>query len=394
MKVLLLGSGELGREVAIEFIRRGCYVIAADRYENAPAMSVAQEFQVLNMNVPKCLSELIDKIKPDVIVPEIEAIATEVLIQAESDGINIVPSARAANLTMNREGIREFACGLGVPTSGYFFATTFNEIKEKIKDFTFPVIIKPVQSSSGKGQTLVEKYDDLEKSFNYAIENSRGDSQKVIIEEFIKFDYEITLLTVNAVNGITFVPPIQHRQENGDYQESWQGIEMDKETLKRAQEIAGKVVTALAATATNNSKGYGIYGVELFIRGKDVIFSEVSPRPHDTGMVTLISQIKSEFALHVEAILGYPIDTPIANIAASKAIVMHGEGAPNIGNISSALTSVAFPKYTNMVYDFDKPIVNGERRCGVILSLAESVDKALEKAKKIHDKLELKVTKK
>ena len=386
-KVLLLGSGELGREVAIEFIRRGHIVVACDRYANAPAMQVAQFHKVFNMNDGNLLKKTIHEENPDFIVPEIEAIATEMLIEAENAGYNVVPCAKAVNLTMNRKGIRDFVTNLGIKTSTYFYASNFEELETRMS-LSYPVVVKPIQSSSGKGQTTAHNWDELQSSFKYALENSRGDSKEVIVESFVDFDFEITLLTTNAVNGTTCLDPIRHRQEKGDYQESWQnsweGITKEfnysandlASVIRSCETVAKTVVENLTNLKKNSSQGFGIFGVELFIKGTDVIFSEVSPRPHDTGMVTLISQQKSEFALHVESILGFQVLKPQSTPGASKAIIAHGnwDSAPIIKQPDA------------LIYNFNKPEVVGERRIGVILS---SGDDALNSVKEIAEKIEI-----
>ena len=299
-RVLLLGSGELGKEVAIECQRLGIEVIACDRYANAPAMQVAHRSHVFNMLDPDLLREVISREKPDYVVPEVEAIATATLVELEAEGVHVVPTARAAQLTMNREGIRRLAAEtLGLQTSPYAFADDFEEFSAAVADIGYPCIVKPVMSSSGKGQSLLQSQADLEGCWRYAQEGGRAGGGKVIVEGFVDFDYEITLLTVSAVDGIHYCAPIGHRQEQGDYRESWQPQAMSAVALAAAREMAGKVVAALG--------GRGLFGVELFVKGDEVIFSEVSPRPHDTGMVTLVSQSLSEFALHVRAFLGLPV---------------------------------------------------------------------------------------
>ena len=299
-KALLLGSGELGKEVAIELLRYGIEVTACDRYDNAPAMQVAQHKAIINMRDPQELENLIVSLHPDYIIPEIEAISTETLVALEEKGYNVVPSAHAANITMNREAIRTLAAEeLSLPTSAYFFASTIEEIKENIHKIGFPCIMKPIMSSSGKGQSVLKSEADIENAFAEACEHGRGGIKRVIVEGFVQFDKEITLLTVNAVDGIHFCEAVGHHQVNGDYHESWQPEELSEEVLLESKRIASSVVSALG--------GYGLFGVELFICGNKVIFSELSPRPHDTGMVTMISQDLSEFALHVRALLGLPI---------------------------------------------------------------------------------------
>ena len=396
-KVLLLGSGELGREVAIEFIRRGHTVVACDRYANAPAMQVSQFNRVFNMNNGDNLKKIIDEEQPDFIVPEIEAIATEKLIEAEASGYNVVPCAKAVNLTMNRKGIREFVRGLGINTSEYFYATSLEELETKMT-LSYPVVVKPIQSSSGKGQTTAKDWIELQESFKYALENSRGDSKEVIVEAFVDFDFEITLLTVNAANGITCLEPIRHRQEKGDYQESWQDIwagiseefnynsrELNS-VIQNCEKTAQIVVKNLTDLKAGKSNGFGIFGVELFIKGTEVIFSEVSPRPHDTGMVTLISQQLSEFALHTEAVLGNRVLRPEITPGASKAIIAHGNWncAPKI-----LWTQEETDDRDILLYNFNKPEVIGERRVGVILSAGTTSKDALKTVLEVSGKIEI-----
>ena len=299
-RVLLLGSGELGKEVAIECQRLGLEVIACDRYENAPAMQVAHRSYTLDMLDGEALEQIIAKEQPDYVVPEIEAIATDKLVELEANGLNVVPTANATRLTMNREGIRRLAAEeLGLTTSPYHFASTYQEFTQAIESVGIPCVCKPIMSSSGKGQSVIKSAEDVETAWQYAQEGGRTGAGRVIVEGFIDFDYEITLLTVKAVDGINFCAPIGHRQEDGDYRESWQPQAMSDAALSAAQDAAGKVVNALG--------GRGIFGVELFVKGDTVIFNEVSPRPHDTGLVTLMSQDSSEFALHVRAFTGLPI---------------------------------------------------------------------------------------
>ena len=299
-KVLLCGAGELAKEVVIELQRFGCEVIAIDRYANAPAMQVAHRYHIINMLDGNELRKVIEAEKPDYIVPEIEAIATDTLVELEEAGFTVIPTAKATQLTMNREGIRRLAAEeLKLPTSPYRFASNEAEYKLAVKEIGFPCLVKPVMSSSGKGQSLLRSDADIESSWKYAQEGGRAGSGKVIIEGFVDFDYEITLLTVRHINGVSYCEPIGHRQENGDYRESWQPQQMSDNALCLAKDIATKITQALG--------GYGLFGVELFVKGDQVWFSEVSPRPHDTGMVTLISQNLSEFALHARAILGLPV---------------------------------------------------------------------------------------
>lgn len=382
-KALLLGSGELGKEVAIELLRMGVYVIACDRYDNAPAMQVAQERHVFNMKDRDELKAVLDKVKPDFVIPEIEAIATDLLVELEEkEGLHVVPSAKAAHTTMNRESIRNLAAKeLQVKTSPYFFASTIEEIYDHIDEVGFPCFIKPIMSSSGKGQSKVDSREDLEKAFLYAIENGRGHEKRVIVEGMVKFDREITLLTVNACDGIHFCKAIGHRQENGDYRESWQPAQIGLSVEEKAKEVAAKVVTALG--------GYGIFGVELFICGDEVIFSEVSPRPHDTGMVTMISQDLSEFALHVRALLGLPVgNINFISPSASAAVVCQGHGDEIIfNNLDKAL---ALAKNTE-IRIFGKPDIDGERRLAVVLNRAQNVSDAVNNAKLVRNQIEVEI---
>lgn len=363
-KAMLLGSGELGKEVAIEFQRFGVEVIAVDRYANAPAMQVAHRSYVISMLDGEALAEVIRKEKPDYIVPEVEAIATQTLIELEQEGFTIIPTAKATWLTMNREGIRSLAANeLKVKTSPFEFAGTIEEFESAVGKIGIPCVIKPIMSSSGKGQSVIKKQEDILKSWEYAQQGGRSGKGRVIIEGFVDFDYEITLLTIKHKSGISFCAPIGHRQENGDYQESWQPHPMSANALKAAQDIASKVVNALG--------GKGLFGVEFFVKGDEVYFSELSPRPHDTGMVTLISQDLSEFALHVRAIL----DLPIPNIiqhgpAASSVILVKG----NSSNVSFSGMEKALENPNTQLRLFGKPNVEGERRMGVCLARAESIE--------------------
>ncbi|MGN0893432.1 MAG: formate-dependent phosphoribosylglycinamide formyltransferase [Succinivibrio sp.] len=379
-KALLLGSGELGKEVAIELLRFGIDVTACDRYDNAPAMQVAQHRAVINMRDPAELEKLILSVNPDYIIPEIEAISTETLLELEERGYKVVPSARAANITMNREAIRTLAAEeLSLPTSPYFFAQDIKEIKENIHKVGFPCIMKPIMSSSGKGQSVLKSEADIESAFKEAVEHGRGGIARVIVEGFVQFDREITLLTVNAVDGIHFCEPVGHHQVNGDYHESWQPEPLSEEVLIEAKRIASGVVSALG--------GYGIFGVELFICGNKVIFSELSPRPHDTGMVTMISQDMSEFALHVRALLGLPIGKiTFYGPSASAALLAEGHGH-NImyKNLDKALGAVP----SAQIRIFGKPDIDGERRLGVCLARGKSTEDAVENAKKIRSQIEV-----
>lgn len=369
---MLLGSGELGKEVAIEFQRYGVEVIAVDRYENAPAMQVAHRSYAINMQNKEALRGVIEQEQPTYIVPEVEAIATDLLVELEEEGFQVIPTAKATLLTMNREGIRTLAAeDLGVKTSAYKFAGTLDEYKAAVQTVGMPCVIKPVMSSSGKGQSTVKTESDIEKAWNYAKEGARGSGGRVIIEGFVDFDYEITLLTVKHKDGVSFCAPIGHRQENGDYQESWQPQAMSEAALKEAKRIAEDVVNALG--------GRGIFGVEFFIKGDTVYFSELSPRPHDTGMVTMISQNLSEFALHVRAILGLPIpNITLYAPAASSVILAHGT-SKNIQylDVEKALTEV-----DTQLRLFGKPDLNGERRMGVCLALGKDIEEARAKANK------------
>lgn len=379
-KALLLGSGELGKEVAIELIRYGIDVTACDRYDNAPAMQVAQHKAVINMRDEKELENLITTLKPDYIIPEIEAIATETLLSLEERGFNVVPSANAANITMNREAIRTLAAEeLSLPTSPYFFASDIETIKEKIHQIGFPCFMKPIMSSSGKGQSVLKSEADIEKAFAEACEQGRGGMKRVIVEGFVQFDREITLLTVNAIDGIHFCEAVGHHQVNGDYHESWQPELLSEEVLLEAKRIASGVVSALG--------GYGIFGVELFICGNKVIFSELSPRPHDTGMVTMISQDQSEFALHVRALLGLPIGK-ISFFGPSASAALLGEGKGNnitYKNLDKALAVTP----SSQVRIFGKPDIDGERRLGVCLARGKSVEEAVESVKKMRSQISI-----
>lgn len=369
-KVLLCGSGELGKEVVIALQRLGVEVIACDRYANAPAMQVADRSYVFSMLDGDELRRVITTEKPDFIVPEIEAIATSTLVELEAEGFNVVPTAKAAQLTMNREGIRTLAAEtLGLPTSAYRFADTYMDFQEAVNEIGFPCIVKPIMSSSGKGQSMVKNAADIERSWQYAQEGGRAGAGRVIIEGFVDFDYEITLLTIRHRDGTSFCDPIGHRQEDGDYQESWQPQAMSPKALARSQEVAKAVTDALG--------GRGLFGVELFIKGDDVWFSEVSPRPHDTGMVTLISQDLSEFDLHARAFLGLPIPIIRQNgPSASAVILVEGNSTTTtFGNLSAALSEVD----TDLRL-FGKPEVAGKRRMGVALARDESTDSARAKA--------------
>ncbi len=370
-RVLLCGSGELGKEVAIELQRLGCEVIALDRYPNAPAMQVAHRSHVISMLDGAALRAVIESEQPHFIVPEIEAIATATLVELEQEGYVVVPTARAAQLTMNREGIRRLAAEeLGLPTSPYRFAATREEYLAAIEAVGLPCVVKPIMSSSGKGQSTVKTPQDIDTAWRYAQEGGRSGAGKVIVEGFVDFDFEITLLTVRHESGTTFCQPIGHRQEDGDYRESWQPQPMSEAALALSRQVAEKVTNALG--------GRGLFGVELFVKGDQVIFSEVSPRPHDTGLVTLISQDLSEFALHARAILGLPI--PVIRqfgAAASAVILVQGESQNmQYGNLGEALREP-----DTQLRLFGKPEIKGSRRLGVALALAEDVERAVAKAK-------------
>lgn len=379
-KAVLCGSGELGKEVAIELQRYGVEVVALDRYANAPAMHVANSSHVLSMLDGDALKSIIISEKPDFIIPEIEAIATDKLVELESEGYNVVPTAKATRLTMNREGIRRLAAEtLGLPTSRYRFAETREEFDEAVKEIGFPCVIKPVMSSSGHGQSVAKTEEDVDRSWHISQEGGRAGSGRVIVEGFVDFDYEITLLTVRHSAGTTFLKPVGHHQVDGDYRESWQPQAMSETALKRAQDIAKTITDALG--------GYGIFGVELFVKGDNVIFSEVSPRPHDTGMVTMISQEMSEFGLHARAILGLPIPAEVAfyGPSASKAIVIEGNTKEyELGNLDKVLEEPGV-----QIRIFGKPEIIGHRRVGVILATADTVENALAKAERAYSKLEV-----
>lgn len=372
IKVMMLGSGELGKEVVIEFQRYGVEVIAVDRYDHAPAMQVAHRTYTISMLDGEALRNIIEKEKPDYIVPEVEAIATATLVELESEGFHVIPTANAARLTMNREGIRTLAAEqLKVKTSPYRFANTKGEFDEAIKAMGFPCVVKPIMSSSGKGQSVVKSPADIDHAWQYAQEGGRSGGGKVIVEGFIDFDYEITLLTIRHRQGVSFCEPIGHRQEHGDYQESWQPHPMNERALMESQDIARKVVDALG--------GYGIFGVEFFVKGDHVYFSELSPRPHDTGMVTMISQDLSEFALHVRAILGLPIPE-IRQLGPSASSVILVKG--NSKNISFTGFDQALAEPDTQLRLFGKPEVQGERRMGVCLAKGDSISSARAKANK------------
>lgn len=373
VKVMMLGSGELGKEVVIEFQRLGVEVIAVDRYDHAPAMQVAHRSYTISMLDEKALREVVYKERPHYIVPEVEAIATHVLVELEKEGFTVIPSAKATRLTMNREGIRTLAAEeLKLQTSPYRFAGTKAEFEQAVTVIGFPCVVKPIMSSSGKGQSVVKTSADVDRSWTYAQEGGRAGGGRVIIEGFINFDYEITLLTIKHKDGISFCEPIGHRQESGDYRESWQPHPMPVAALNKAQQIAAQVVNALG--------GRGIFGVEFFVQGDDVYFSELSPRPHDTGMVTMISQDLSEFALHVRAILGLPIpNIEQHGPSASSVVLVHGKS----DNVIFSGLSEALSLPDTQLRLFGKPEVNGERRMGVCLARAGSIKEAREKANEV-----------
>lgn len=381
-RALLLGSGELGKEVAIELQRLGCEVIACDRYANAPAMQVAHRSHVFSMQDGEKLREVIASEKPDLVIPEIEAIATEVLLELEGQGLKVIPTARATNLTMNREGIRRLAAEeLGLLTSPYHFVSTLDEAHRAVEQLGFPCVIKPLMSSSGKGQSVIRSIDDLPSCWEEAKEGARGSADdRCIIEGFVSFDYEITLLTVSAVDGIRCCAPIGHVQIDGDYRESWQPAAMVDEVLEKAEAMAKSVVSALG--------GYGIFGVELFVRGEDVIFSEVSPRPHDTGLVTLVSQDLSEFDLHARAILGLPVGEVVPRVpGASHALLGRGDGIPIFEGLVEALSVP-----TSQLRLFGKPECKGERRLAVALASGRDVDEARQRARACGERVKIALT--
>lgn len=380
-KAMLLGSGELGKEVAIELVRLGVEVVACDRYEGAPAMQIAQKSRTFNMLDGVALRSAIEEERPDHIIPEVEAIATPTLVELEKEGFNVTPTANAARLTMNREGIRRLAAEtLGVPTSPYRFASTEEEFKEAIKEVGIPCVVKPIMSSSGHGQSTVKSEADIDRAWHISQEGGRAGAGRVIVEGFVDFDYEITLLTVRNVAGTQFCEPVGHIQQDGDYRYSWQPQAMAPMAIEKAQEIAKKVTDALG--------GYGIFGVEMFIKGDDVIFSEVSPRPHDTGMVTMISQNMSEFALHARALMGLPIPAiRFYGPSASKAIVVEGDSnRVEFENVDKVLEEPGVD-----IRIFGKPEVKGHRRMGVILATADSVEEAIAKCDRAYAKLKINV---
>ena len=376
-KALLLGSGELGKEVALELQRLGVEVVACDKYPNAPAMQVAHRCHVFNMLDPEKLREVIEEEKPDHIIPEVEAIATPVLVDLEKKGYNITPTAKAAWLTMNREGIRRLAAEeLGLPTSPYRFANNREEFLAAVKEIGIPCVVKPVMSSSGHGQSTIKSEADIEAAWKEAQEGGRAGAGRVIVEGFVKFDYEITLLTVRSITGTTFCEPIGHIQVNGDYRESWQPQPMSEQALAEARDIARKITDALG--------GYGIFGVELFIKDNHAIFSEVSPRPHDTGMVTMISQDLSEFALHARALMELPVPgIRFYGSSCSRAIVVEGDTKEVVfENLDQVLAEPG-----TQIRIFGKPEIHGHRRMGVILSTAPTLEEARAKALRAHNAL-------
>jgi len=380
-KALLLGSGELGKEVAIELMRLGVEVVACDKYAGAPAMQVAHRCHVFNMLDGAKLREIIELERPDHIIPEVEAIATPTLVELEKEGFHVTPTANAALLTMNREGIRRLAAEeLSITTSRYVFASTEEEFRDAVATVGVPCVVKPIMSSSGHGQSVVRSTDDIDRSWHIAQEGGRAGAGRVIVEGFVDFDYEITLLTVRSVSGTEFCEPIGHIQIDGDYRYSWQPQAMTPAAKAKAQEIAKKVTDALG--------GYGIFGVEMFIKGDDVIFSEVSPRPHDTGMVTMISQDMSEFALHARALLGLPVPAiRFYGPSASRAVVVEGDtNRIEMDNLEAVLAEPG-----TQMRIFGKPEVVGHRRMGVILATDESVEAARKKAERAYEALRVNV---
>lgn len=373
--LMLLGSGELGREFAIAAKRLGCRIIACDRYENAPAMQLADAFEVFQMLDGNALRAAVEKHKPDVIIPEIEAIDTATLAELEKEGWRVAPSAKAVQLTMNRDGIRDFAANeLGLTTSHYRFAESRDEAMAASEQIGFPCVVKPVMSSSGKGQTTAKNAEEVGPAWDYAVANMRGDRPRVIVEEYIAFDSEITLLTVATKDGVLFCPPVGHRQEHGDYRESWQPAAIPREALHSARYQARKVVDALG--------GHGIFGVEFFVRGDQAIFSELSPRPHDTGMVTLISQFPNEFELHLRAVLGLPIPSIELAGPSASAVILASEESDSVAyhGVADALALGAAGNPVD-VRIFAKPKALKNRRMGVALARSDSIESAVERAK-------------
>ncbi len=380
-RVLLLGAGELGKEVVIELQRFGIEVIAVDRYKDAPAMQVAHRAHVIDMLDGCALRLVIELEQPQLIVPEVEAIATDMLIELENEGFHIIPTARATRLTMNREGIRRLAAEeLGLKTSPYQFADTKGEFLDAVAEIDLPCVVKPVMSSSGKGQSLIKSKTDIETAWNYSQQGGRAGQGKVIIEGFVDFDYEITLLTIRHRDGTSYCAPVGHIQIDGDYRESWQPQPMSDSALNAAQQTA--------KTVTDSLGGYGLFGVELFIKGDEVIFSEVSPRPHDTGMVTMISQDLSEFALHVRAILGLPIPNIVQHgPSASCAIVVEGES----NNVTFENLEQALAEPDTQLRLFGKPEVSGKRRMAVTLARDENIDSARAKARRVAESISIRL---
>ena len=380
-KALLLGSGELGKEVAIELQRLGVEVVACDKYANAPAMQVAHYSYVFNMLDPSELKNVVLDEKPDHIIPEVEAIATPMLVELEKQGFNVTPTARAAFLTMNREGIRRLAAEeLGLPTSAYRFADNYEDFLKAVGEVGIPCVVKPVMSSSGHGQSTVKSKENIDHAWREAQEGGRAGAGRVIVEGLVNFDYEITLLTVRSVSGTVFCEPIGHLQVDGDYRKSWQPQPMSDEAIAKAREIAKKITDALG--------GYGIFGVELFVKGDDVIFSEVSPRPHDTGMVTMISQDLSEFALHARALMELPVpQVRFYGPSASMAIVVEGDTDKiEFDNLEEVLAEPGV-----QIRIFGKPEIKGHRRMGVLLATDSTLEAALDKVQRAYDKLKINV---
>lgn len=380
-KALLLGSGELGKEITIELQRYGVEVIACDKYANAPAMQVAHRCHVFNMLDGEALRRVVEEEKPTLIIPEVEAIATPTLVELEKEGYRVIPTANAAFLTMNREAIRRLAAEeLGLPTARYEFADNHDEFLAAVEHIGLPCVVKPIMSSSGHGQSTVKQNSDIEPAWRMSQEGGRAGAGRVIVEGFVHFDYEITLLTVRHAGGTTFLQPIGHHQVDGDYRESWQPQAMSEVALRKAQDIARRITDALG--------GYGIFGVEMFVCGDEVIFSEVSPRPHDTGMVTMISQDLSEFALHARAVLGLPIpEVRFFAPSASRAIVI--EGDTNRVSFEGLEKALAVPGV--QIRLFGKPEVCGHRRFGVVLATGESVEDALARTKKALDEVKVNI---
>ncbi|WP_324829218.1 formate-dependent phosphoribosylglycinamide formyltransferase [Qipengyuania zhejiangensis] len=378
VKILLLGSGELGREFVISAKRLGALVIACDSYDDAPAMQMADAREVFSMLDGDALRAVAEKHRPDFIVPEIEAIRTEVLAELEAEGFTVVPSARATQMTMNRDAIRDLAASeLGLVTSRYRYAKNLEEVRAAASHTGFPCVIKPVMSSSGKGQTTVREEAGLEAAWDYAVANMRGDRSRVIVEQFVDFDYEITLLTVRHSAGVTFCPPIGHRQERGDYQESWQPTPMTDAAIAKAQDMARKVVDDLG--------GHGLFGVEFFVKGEDVIFSELSPRPHDTGMVTLVSQNLTEFDLHARAVMGLPIPDQIRARPAASAVILADRDSASLtySGLAQAMEGGADIRI------FGKPTSRPYRRMGVALATGPDTDSARSAARSAADRVHI-----